>query len=228
MPLSQSGTPPADLVIDPMDADDVDVDHMEVDPDFHHLQPRRSTRVSAHAPHLEQVRWRSQSPAIDSSDSDTASEDSSSSDESQGSDLNSHSSSEFPEDDGYLSAWELLGEDFKREAHSLGTIFDNESQCDVFTQHYEFLAAQQLSEEDLNTVCGFALKVRDFRWNIREAPPRISISFSSICPSGSASLGTIGWFQNYSIRLLSKQLYVLFGTSRCSRSLSLLQRASPR
>ena len=69
------------------------------------------------------MRWRSRSPAIDSSDSDTASEDSSSLDESQESDLNSHSSSEFPEDNGYLSAWELLGKDFKREAHSLGTDF---------------------------------------------------------------------------------------------------------
>jgi hypothetical protein len=30
------------------------------------------------------------------------------------------STSEFDKDDGYLSAWELLGEDFEREAHSLG------------------------------------------------------------------------------------------------------------
>src|SRR6202011_5820254 len=39
VPLSQSGPSPADFVIDPMDADNVDVNHMEVDPDFHHLQP---------------------------------------------------------------------------------------------------------------------------------------------------------------------------------------------
>jgi hypothetical protein len=50
-------------------------------------------------------------------------------DESPDFDFDSDSPSEFEEDDGFVSAWELLGEDFEREAHLLGARFEDSIQC---------------------------------------------------------------------------------------------------
>ena len=81
----------------------------------------RSTRVTACAPSIEQVRWWSHHATLESSDSDTNtgtsdSSDSLPSDESDDSD----SDLDLEDESGGLTAWELLGEDFEREAHSLG------------------------------------------------------------------------------------------------------------
>ena len=108
-----------------MDRDDTT--HTEFEQELQDIEPRRSTRVAARAPYLERVRWRSDRPAIvdsDESSSEEIEESGSSSDETPESDSES-SASGVDEEDGYLSAWELLGEDFEREAHSLGRSFDN-------------------------------------------------------------------------------------------------------
>jgi len=81
---------------------------------------RRSTRVTARAPSIEQVRWRSHRTAVESSDSDTRMESSDSSD-SLTSDESDDSDTDSEDELGGLTAWELLGEEFEREAHSLGT-----------------------------------------------------------------------------------------------------------
>ena len=60
----------------------------------------------------------------DESSSEEIEESGSSSDETPESDFES-SASGVDKEDGYLSAWELLGEDFEREAHSLSRSFDN-------------------------------------------------------------------------------------------------------
>ena len=108
-----------------MDRDDTT--HTEFEQELQDIEPRRSTRVAARAPYLERVRWRSDRPAIvdsDESSSEEIEESGSSSDETPESDSES-SASGVDEEDGYLSAWELLEEDFEREAHSLGRSFDN-------------------------------------------------------------------------------------------------------
>ena len=125
---SQSDADLADFADEPMHIDDkVSQAHILQD-----VPLRRSTRVTTRAPHIERVRWRSRSPLIESSDSDSVPEegdDSLSSDNSPDSDSDSDSSSEFAEDNGFLSAWELLGEDFEREAHSLGARIEYPIQC---------------------------------------------------------------------------------------------------
>ena len=80
---------------------------------------RRSIRVTARAPSIERVRWRSHRTAVESSDSDTRTESSDSSD-SLTSDESDDSDTDSEDESGGLTAWELLGEEFEREAHSLG------------------------------------------------------------------------------------------------------------
>ena len=106
---SQSDADLTDFADEPMHIDnEVSQAHILQD-----VPLRRSTQVTTRAPHIEQVRWRSRSPLIESSDSDS----------------DSDSSSEFAEDNRFLSAWELLGEDFEREAHSLGARIEYPIQC---------------------------------------------------------------------------------------------------
>lgn len=85
--------------------------------------PRQSTRVAARAPNLENFRWQdgASQPSVSDETSEPSNEDNSDS-EDDDSDDDEDEASECDPDDDLLSAWELLGEEFEREAHSLGLL----------------------------------------------------------------------------------------------------------
>jgi hypothetical protein len=115
-PFFQPSPPSADF------ADPMEVDNTGPADELRNI--RQSTRVTPRAKNIEQVRWRHRPPVVESSDSDSMSEEQGDMDdcteESSGSESDGYSESQLYEDGGFLSAWELLGEEFEREAHSLG------------------------------------------------------------------------------------------------------------
>jgi hypothetical protein len=120
-PLIQPHPPSADFA-DMMEVDDVDISS-PVD-EVQSIQ--RSTKVTAHVKNIERVQWQSRPPIFESSDSDSTSEEQDyiddRSEESSGSESDGSSESQLDEDNGFLLAWELWGEEFEREAHSLGVL----------------------------------------------------------------------------------------------------------
>ncbi|KAF7973931.1 hypothetical protein HWV62_13996 [Athelia sp. TMB] len=103
-----------------------------------------STQVTARASQIEQYRWHTQGnePTLSSGDkADSDGKDESDLDSDIPSELDLDVGDESDNGDGVLTAWELLGDDFAREAHSLD--------------------AYQLKSSRLDAIEAFALKVQD-------------------------------------------------------------------
>lgn len=82
-----------------------------------------STRVTTRVSHLEEYRWCTQrNKTFPTSDSESSSLDDEESDSNPDtpSEFDLESDDESEDGDGVITAWELLGDDFAREAHSLG------------------------------------------------------------------------------------------------------------
>lgn len=86
------------------------------------VQASSSTRLTTRALHLEECRWHTQrNKTFPTSDSESEpDEEESDSDPGTPSEFDLELDDESEDGHGVITAWELLGDNFAREAHSLG------------------------------------------------------------------------------------------------------------